>query len=64
MSDEQQQFNTNWNILVIPHEDGTIDSRHVGLTLVGAVAILKAVLDDYEAELAKEVPADPVDAGN
>jgi hypothetical protein len=53
MSDgHEEQVNQNWNIIISPNEDGSVSSRHLGLTLLGACAVLKAVLDDYEKELA------------
>jgi len=51
MTDEQK-FNVNWNIIIVPHADGSIDSRHIGLTIVEAIAVLRAVAADYEVELA------------
>ena len=50
MEDKEPQINTNWDIVIVPSPDGTVSSRHVGLTLEGAIAVLKAVLADYEAE--------------
>jgi len=48
---DEKQINTNWDIIIIPQEDGTVISRHIGLSLEDAAAILKAVLADYEQTL-------------
>jgi len=48
-----QEPNLSWDIIVIPQPDGTIISRHVGLTLEQAATVLREVLKDYEADLAK-----------
>ena len=48
---QNPQFNTNWSLLVIPNADGTLASRHPGLSLEGAVLVLQAILSDYQAEL-------------
>ena len=52
MEDEQTRewVRTDWDIVIVPQPDGTVNSRHIGLTLEGAIAVLKAVLADYEAE--------------
>jgi len=47
----EEPINTNWNIVITPQPDGTVTSKHLGLTLAGAIAVLKGILADYEAEL-------------
>ena len=50
---EEQKINTEWNIIIAPSPDGSVSSRHLGLTLENAMAILRAVLADYKTEQTK-----------
>jgi hypothetical protein len=51
MAEEHDEIYMSWNIIILPQLDGTMFSRHIGLTLEGASMILKQVLADYEKEL-------------
>jgi hypothetical protein len=48
---EESEIRTDWDIVITPNADGTVTSRHLGLTVEGAVIVLRQILADLEGML-------------